>query len=239
MATTHQGGQQQGGPAPLGAMHGGAPTAEDIQAQQEAGEFISNIMMEVQAHDMKQAEAMQEYMRKLKFWQRWSIFGGKNLPKEDLLESEAAAVAAEAAVGTTKTVLKDGSTLERSRASAPVDRANLSGAAAAAAKAAEAAERAKYSPYLFKKINPNYVPLLQRWWIPYMSALALVLVWSPDAWKLRTLYYCDWRYEQLKMGVHKAYWRAVMPAEDFDQLVKELEANIAKNRRIKSPDCPF
>lgn len=232
--------QPQGG-APQGVMNGGAPTAQDLQAQQEATEFLSNIMMEVREHDMQQAEAMQNYLRKLKFWQRWSIFGGKNLPSNLTVGGDVTGAQSKAEVVSTKETLKDGSVVERSRATtaSPIDRAALTGAAAAAAKAAEAAENARYSPYLFKKVNPHYVPILQRWWIPYVSVLGLFIVWSPDAWKLRTLYYLDWRYEQLKTGVHKVYWKATMPADQYEILCKQIEENVNKNKRIKSPDCPF
>lgn len=91
--------------------------------------------------------------------------------------------------------------------------------------------------WLFKRRHPGWTPLMQRWWIPWLCAGAIALVWTPDVWKLRTLYYLDWQYTLLRRNIHKAYWRLTMTKEDYDTLLADIESQ--KPSKVKATDCPF
>lgn len=91
--------------------------------------------------------------------------------------------------------------------------------------------------WLFKRSHPNWVPLMQRWWVPWVCAIAVVGVWVPDVWKLRVLYYCDHRYALFRQAIHKAYWQATMSTEDYEALMADIEAQ--RPTVVKSTDCPF
>lgn len=95
----------------------------------------------------------------------------------------------------------------------------------------------KMNTWLFKKKHPGWTPLMQRWWVPWVCLGTLVLVWTPDVWKLRTLYYLDWQYTVLRQNIHKAYWRATMRKEDYEALIADIEAQ--RPSKVKATDCPF
>lgn len=102
-----------------------------------------------------------------------------------------------------------------------------------------ATRKEQFNRFMFKKRNPHRVPILLRWWVPYFGLAALGFVWTPDMWKLRALHYCDSKYAALRRRVHTEYWRWTMDPAEFALLMEQIEANIAKNKRVKSSDCPF
>lgn len=96
---------------------------------------------------------------------------------------------------------------------------------------------AKVNTWLFKKNHPGWVPLIQRWWVPWVCVVAIGLVWTPDVWKLRTLYMLDYQYANLRRAVHRAYWRVTMSKEDYEKLMADIEAQ--RPPSVKGTDCPF
>ncbi len=82
-------------------------------------------------------------------------------------------------------------------------------------------------------------PLIARWWVPYVCGAALVGIWIPDKYKVRALYYIDEGHDNIKLQVHKWYWRATMPADKYALLMEQLEANVPKGQRVESTDCPL
>lgn len=94
--------------------------------------------------------------------------------------------------------------------------------------------------FMFKKRNPHATPLLLRWWVPWLCVGALIVVWTPDTWKLRTLHRADSYYAALRRFIHTQYWRLTMEPSEFEALMKDIEANKARNARsVKASDCPF
>eukprot|EP00331_Platyophrya_macrostoma_P000328 CAMPEP_0176406988 /NCGR_PEP_ID=MMETSP0127-20121128/1172_1 /TAXON_ID=938130 /ORGANISM="Platyophrya macrostoma, Strain WH" /LENGTH=213 /DNA_ID=CAMNT_0017786165 /DNA_START=102 /DNA_END=743 /DNA_ORIENTATION=+ len=94
--------------------------------------------------------------------------------------------------------------------------------------------------FMFKKRNPHTTPLLLRWWVPWLCIGALLAVWTPDTWKLRGLHRADSYYAALRRFIHTQYWRLTMDPAEFDALMKDIEANKARNARsVKASDCPF
>ncbi|KPI87588.1 hypothetical protein ABL78_3339 [Leptomonas seymouri] len=95
----------------------------------------------------------------------------------------------------------------------------------------------KMNSWLFRRQHPGWVPLMQRWWVPWLCAGSIVLIWTPDVWKLRFLYMCDYRYALLRQSIHKAYWRATMSPEDYAALMEDIEAQ--RPTRVSATSCPF
>lgn len=100
-----------------------------------------------------------------------------------------------------------------------------------------ATSQPRVNSWLFKKKHPGWTPLMQRWWVPWVCVAALGLVWTPDVWKLRALYYSDWQYAILRQSIHRAYWRATMDRDAYDALMADIEAQ--RPTVVKSTDCPF
>lgn len=93
---------------------------------------------------------------------------------------------------------------------------------------------------MYRTANPNRTPLLERKIVPIFCAGALMMVWTPDHWKLKTLVLCDYYYAMLRRRVHTAYWRATMDPDDFVVLMEQMEANLPKHlRTVQSSDCPL
>jgi hypothetical protein len=95
----------------------------------------------------------------------------------------------------------------------------------------------KVNSWLFRRQHPGWVPLMQRWWVPWLCVGSIVLIWTPDVWKLRCLYMCDHQYALLRQAIHKAYWRATMSKEDYDALVADIEAD--RPTKVTTTSCPF
>jgi hypothetical protein len=85
----------------------------------------------------------------------------------------------------------------------------------------------------------QFEPLIFRRWVPFVCIAALAIVWSPDAWKLRTLYYLDWKYALFRRWIHTEYWRLTMPPEEFTQLMEQIDANAPRRSRVKGTKCPL
>ncbi|KAG5486710.1 hypothetical protein LSCM1_07964 [Leishmania martiniquensis] len=115
------------------------------------------------------------------------------------------------------------------------------GAKAASAVAAAASTSTTPAPrvntWLFRRQHPSWVPLMQRWWVPWACTASIVLIWTPDVWKLRTLYFCDHQYALFRQSVHKAYWWATMTPEDYAAHIADIEA--ARPSRVSGTSCPF
>lgn len=95
----------------------------------------------------------------------------------------------------------------------------------------------KVNSWLFRRQHPGWVPLMQRWWVPWLCLGSIVLIWTPDVWKLRCLYTCDHQYALLRQEIHKAYWRATMSKEDYEALMADIEAE--RPSKVSSTSCPF
>lgn len=95
----------------------------------------------------------------------------------------------------------------------------------------------KMNSWLFRRQHPGWVPLMQRWWVPWLCMGSIVLIWTPDVWKLRCLYTCDHQYALLRQAIHKAYWRATMSKEDYDALIADIEAE--RPTKVSATSCPF
>lgn len=216
----------------------GSGTKDDLAAQQAAQQFMSSIMLEVEEHDRQRALAIQGYLGRLKFWQRW---GKKN---QDILagsgeQQSATSLGGERSSNDSSATTTDGNFTARQKDGTVVQRSRIVDPAAAAAAAATANNNKRYNPLLFKRVSPDYVPLLARWWIPYLAVVGIALVWTPDVWKLRTLYFLDYKYACLRQEVHKVYWKCTMPADEYELLMKQMAANVPKHKQVKSSDCPF
>lgn len=95
----------------------------------------------------------------------------------------------------------------------------------------------KVNSWLFRRQHPGWVPLMQRWWVPWLCAGSIALIWTPDVWKLRCLYICDHQYALFRQSIHKAYWRATMSKEDYETLIADIEAE--RPTKVTSTSCPF
>ncbi|KAG5507449.1 hypothetical protein JIQ42_07746 [Leishmania sp. Namibia] len=115
------------------------------------------------------------------------------------------------------------------------------GAKAASAPAATASTKTVPAPtvntWLFRRQHPSWVPLMQRWWVPWLCTVGIVLIWTPDVWKLRTLCFCDHQYALLRQSVHQAYWWATMKPEDYAAHMADIAA--ARPSRVGGTSCPF
>lgn len=107
----------------------------------------------------------------------------------------------------------------------------------AAPAAAAAAAVPKLNSWLFRRQHPGWVPLMQRWWVPWLCAGSILVIWTPDVWKLRTLYLLDHQYALLRQSIHKAYWRATMKPEDYAALIADIEAQ--RPSKVGATSCPF
>lgn len=114
------------------------------------------------------------------------------------------------------------------------------GAVGAAARAKARAPRMPLANrLLFRKADPRRVPLIQRWWVPWVCIGSIVLVWTPDIMKLRAIYKADHQYTQLKFMIHSWYWRMTMDEDKYKLLMKQLEEGVPRSLRVKSTDCPL
>ncbi|KPA83646.1 putative mitochondrial hypothetical protein [Leptomonas pyrrhocoris] len=95
----------------------------------------------------------------------------------------------------------------------------------------------KVNSWLFRRQHPGWVPLMQRWWVPWLCMGSIVLIWTPDVWKLRWLYICDHQYALLRQAIHKAYWRATMDPADYAALMADIEAE--RPSTVSATNCPF
>ncbi|AIN95611.1 hypothetical protein LPMP_060520 [Leishmania panamensis] len=112
--------------------------------------------------------------------------------------------------------------------------ASKSAVAVAASKTAPAPE---VNTWLFRRQHPSWVPLMQRWWVPWLCCGSIVLIWTPDVWKLRTLYFCDHQYALFRQSIHKAYWWATMSPEDYAAHMADITAE--RPSRVSGASCPF
>lgn len=197
----------------------GSPEAETLHA---AEAFLNDLRCEIDEFDRANARQMQERLSRWKFWKSSS-------PIENVVGDTpgATSVAAAAAAGAVSQARDGLPHVERSsvsdngfrRSGPPLTKAQ------------------QLAAFMRRKRNIDRVPLLQRWWVPWMCAGALCIVWTPDTMKLRGLHFADSKYAAIRRWIHTEYWRATMNPDEFATLMKEIEA--ARPRTVKSTDCPF
>ncbi|RNF25359.1 uncharacterized protein Tco025E_02263 [Trypanosoma conorhini] len=209
---------------------GPAPGSADAASLQEAEAFVGEIQQEIMAYDLANARAMETYARscwaKIPFFgARWTTGAAAEARGGDQpLDSRGSAhdVEVDAAAAATQAM----------RGQCRVERTS-----AAAVDGVRRPPQPKMNSWLFKQRHPGWVPLIQRWWVPCVCVAGLVVVWTPDVWKLRALYWCDHKYALLRRSVHKAYWRATMSAADYERLMQELGQG--QPQPVKANKCPL
>ena len=212
------------------------PGSDEANALQSAEVFLSDLEHEIAAYDRANADAVKSRVS------RWFGFGSSNTGSEAIgavgptdsttnaeVISSATTVAAAAAVATDSHLR-----LER-RSANDLGRSSAVG---------QPPSRGWFR--WFRRSNgpsmsyEHRTPLLMRRWVPYVCLAAIGMVWIPDMYKLRALHYCDARYAKFRRDIHTEYWRWTMPADEFAELMQQIEAQIPKHRRsVKSSDCPF
>ncbi|KAG5511183.1 hypothetical protein JKF63_07125 [Porcisia hertigi] len=103
--------------------------------------------------------------------------------------------------------------------------------------AIQAAPVPRVNTWLFRRQHPSWIPLMQRWWVPWLCAGSIVLIWTPDVWKLRTLYFCDHQYALFRQSIHKAYWWATLSPEDYAAHIAAIAAE--RPSKVNAASCPF
>lgn len=245
---------------PKEGLAANSPEAADLQA---AEAFVSDIQQEILAYDIANAKAMEAYATR--WWSKVPFFG-RHAKRALEYEAATAAAAAEAAkkadsaapsgssglhlsAEEAAAAMQVGGTYLRTQASqtsrglkvertSAIDPAQLSNMAHAGGKPGAALPPPpKVNSWLFRRQHPGWVPLMQRWWVPWLCMGSIVLIWTPDVWKLRCLYICDHQYALLRQEIHKAYWRATMSKEDYEALMADIEAE--RPSSVTSTSCPF
>lgn len=250
----------------LGIPKEGLPPNSSEAAELHAAEaFVGDIQQEILAYDIANAKAMEAYA--MKWWSRIPFFGrhakqsleaatavaaaastappaasssrhaGLHLSAEEVAAASSANGGVYLHTQTTRT--SRGQTVERTsaiEATRLTEFAQGAGVSAATRKATGAPSQ-PFNSWLFRRQHPGWVPLIQRWWVPWICAASIALIWTPDPWKLRTLYYCDYQYAMLRQNIHKTYWRLTMTPEDYAALMADIEAS--RPPSVKSTDCPF
>nr|CCC91618.1 conserved hypothetical protein [Trypanosoma congolense IL3000] len=191
---------------------GPVPGSSDAASLQAAEAFIGEIQREIMECDVANARAMELYARS--WWTRVTCFGKRCKSGSTPTDPEGMCVG-EAANGSTAA----GSSCERSE-HMHVERFSELQAARGAARGRS---QPQLNSWFFKLRHPGWVPLIQRPWVPYFCFGCIVIVWTPDVWKLRTLHWCDYQYAELRRAVHRAYWRATMDKQEYKELMEELE----------------
>jgi hypothetical protein len=82
-------------------------------------------------------------------------------------------------------------------------------------------------------------PLIYRWWVPPALVFCLVSIWIPDGYKINFLYAADAWHDKFKFRVHCWYWKRTMEPAAYARLMEQLEANVPRQNREKSTDCPL
>ncbi|RNF04718.1 hypothetical protein TraAM80_05052 [Trypanosoma rangeli] len=208
---------------------GPAPGSADAASLQEAEVFLGEIQQEIMAYDLANARAMETYARscweKIPFFgKRWAVAAASDVEGcSKPLDSHGNAHGDTATVAAATHTMQGKYRVERTSADA--------------VGGATRTPQPKMNSWLFKQRHPGWVPLIQRWWVPCVCVAGLVVIWTPDVWKLRTLYWCDHKYALLRQSVHRAYWRATMCAADYEQLMQELGQS--QPRSVKATKCPL
>jgi len=82
-------------------------------------------------------------------------------------------------------------------------------------------------------------PLLGRWWVPFACGVALIIVWTPESYKIQFLRNLQKIHEYVQFLVHSQYWRMTMNPQEYEVLMKQIQDGVQKSKRVKSPDCPL
>ncbi|SCU66882.1 uncharacterized protein TEOVI_000773900 [Trypanosoma equiperdum] len=190
---------------------GPVPGSSDAASLQAAEAFIGSIQQEIMACDMANARAMELYARH--WWTKVPYFGkrfGSTTATLEVTGADGGGVSGLPACTGTSDGQHKHMRLERS-------------SEVAAVPGTSRGQQQRLNSWFFKLRHPGWVPIIQRPWVPYFCIGCLMLVWTPDIWKLRTLHWCDYQYAEFRRAVHRAYWRATMSAEDYKELMEELE----------------
>lgn len=126
--------------------------------------------------------------------------------------------------------------VERTSAIDPAQLSQFTGCASGAS-GSKGVPVPKVNTWLFRRQHPSWVPLMQRWWVPWLCCGSIALIWTPDVWKLRTLYLFDHQYALLRQSIHKAYWWATMTPEDYAAHMAAIAAE--RPSRVRGTSCPF
>ena len=86
---------------------------------------------------------------------------------------------------------------------------------------------------------PTKRPLLTRPWVPAVCLTALLLIWTPEKYKLAFLQGMQDVHEHVQFKIHSTYWRLSMEPAAYETLMRQVAEGVRKGQRIKSPDCPF
>ncbi|KAG8349034.1 hypothetical protein ERJ75_000832900 [Trypanosoma vivax] len=195
----------------LGIPKGGVtPGSSDAASLQAAEAFIADIQREIIASDMANAEAMELYA--LSWWRRMPSLWKRQacVPAPTTAAHKVVAMGGSVKLEGVERV----SEMDLRRRAAP-----------------------PLNSWFFKLRHPGWVPLMQRRWVPFACMAGLVLVWTPDVWKLRALHRCDCYYSELRSSVHCWYWRVTMSEEDFSRLTKNLETGLRPSS--DAAKCPL
>ncbi|KAK7201479.1 hypothetical protein NESM_000211000 [Novymonas esmeraldas] len=243
---------------PKGGLAADSPEAADLQA---AEAFVSDIQQEILAYDIANARAMEAYA--VRWWSAVPLLGRHARRALKAEQEEQARRASEAAGTASASPAASGLRISQAEAAAAaelsggtymhrqtsqtsrglkvertsaIQRGELS-ALAGAPLSNPAAPTVKANTWLFRRQHPGWVPLMQRWWVPWLCVGSIAVLWTPDVWKLRTLYVCDHQYALFRQAIHKAYWRATMSPEDYAALMADIEAE--RPTKVASTNCPF
>lgn len=83
------------------------------------------------------------------------------------------------------------------------------------------------------------VPLVHRWWVPWLTIAFTIFIWLPTKWKVSALLWLDHTHDDIKWYIHTTYWKYTMDADHYALLMEQMEAGIQKSKRAPSPDCPL
>ena len=222
----------------------------DIATKREAEEFVMELEADLDAYDAADMEALEKYVTRSRLG-RW-FFGDSSssaippatasigdAPGDSLPSAAAASIAAGVAITAAKS-----SKVMRTRATdinfSPNEETVVTPAGKPPPQQQVEPRRSLTQRLMFRRYNPNRTPLIARWYVPYICAGVTALIWTPDHWKLRTLYLADAYYAQLRRAIHTEYWRMTMNQEDFATLMEQMEANMPRDKRtVKGTDCPM
>ncbi|KAH9586623.1 hypothetical protein LSM04_002238 [Trypanosoma melophagium] len=219
---------------------GPVPGSSEAASLQAAEAFIGEIQREILAYDIANARAMEAYAQS--WWNKIPYFGkrwamgtintineGGNMNSDsgrDInMERTGSTIAATAAAGT-----RDHVRVERASAENKLPNGSK-------LHIQKQQEQIKMNSWLFKQRHPGWVPIIQRRWVPVLCVVGIGMIWTPDVWKLRALYWCDHKYAIFRQSIHKAYWRATMSAEDYATLIKDMEEQ--RPTSVKVSNCPL
>jgi hypothetical protein len=207
----------------------------DIALKKEAEAFRNQVEDDLDAYDLAHVEALEAKITRVGSW----LFPRSASSESAAPLSETAAAAAAVATATLKKeTIASSSQFSRVRADDTTPLGDAKQPAAAYLRHRQQQSLARR--LMYRRHNPNRLPLLERWYVPYVCVGLAILTWTPDTWKLRTLYIADAYYAKFRRAVHTAYWKYTMDPEEFVLLMEQMEANLPRHlRTVKGSNCPM